>query len=170
MVDYHFITERLAVGGSIGTPDNMRAIAQAGITHIVNMQIEFDDRALTDGTGVQILWNGCDDDFYYKPPELFWNGVLFALDALRNPQAKVLFHCAAGIHRSPLMLLAVLRVLGYDQQSATEMIVAVRPQVDFPVVYLESVQGFVEEFEAWQESPESPESPVGKPRKARQSY
>ena len=155
MMDYQFITGRLAVGGSIGTTENMQAITQAGITHIVNMQSEFDDRVLTDGTGVQILWNGCEDDFLHKPPELFWKGVLFTLDALQDPQAKVLFHCAAGIHRSPLMLLAALRVLGYDQQTAMEMIVAARPQADFPLMYLESMENFVEEFEAWRDCRES---------------
>ncbi|MBI4463181.1 MAG: dual specificity protein phosphatase family protein [Acidobacteria bacterium] len=161
MVDYQFITERLAVGGSVGTPENMRAIAQAGITHIVNLQIEFDDHALTDGTGVQVLWNGCDDDFLPKPPELFWKGVRFTLEALRDPKAKVLFHCAAGIHRSPMMLLAVLRVLGYEPETAMEMILTARPQADFPLTYQESVEDFVQEFQAWKEteSPANMDSP-----------
>jgi protein-tyrosine phosphatase len=148
MVDYQFVTDRLAVGGSIGTAENMRAIAQAGITHVVNMQVEFDDRAISDGTGVRVLSNGCDDDFMPKPAELFWNAVSFALAALREPDAKVLFHCAAGIHRSPLMLLAVMRALGYELETAVTMIVAARPQCDFPFVYLESLENFVDGYRA----------------------
>ena len=157
--DYQFVTERLAVGGWIGTPENMRELAQAGVTHVVNMQLEFDDRKISDGTGIRVLWNGCDDDFLPKPPELFWKGVRFTLEALRHPEAKVLFHCAAGIHRSPLMLLAVLRVLGYDQPTAIEMILGTRPEADFPLAYLESVEDFVQEFEARQETEGEPPAP-----------
>ena len=148
MVDYQFVTDRLAVGGSIRTAEGVREIARAGITHVVNMQIEFDNRSLSDGTGVRILWNGCDDDYLPKSPELFWAGVLFTLEALEQPEAKVLFHCAAGVHRSPLMVLAVLRVLGYGQQEAIGMIVRARPVADFPSPYLESVEDFVREFQA----------------------
>ncbi|MGH9786091.1 MAG: protein-tyrosine phosphatase family protein [Terriglobia bacterium] len=148
MADFHFVTDRLALGSSIRTPDQMREIAGAGITHVVNMQIEFDNRSLSDGTGIQVLWNGCDDDYLPKPPELFWAGVLFALGALGNPQSKVLFHCAAGIHRSPLMLLAVLRVLGHEEAAAIGMIRAARPAADFPAAYRESVEEFVREYQA----------------------
>ena len=148
MVDYHFVTERLAVGGAIDTPENMREIEQAGITHVVNMQLEFDDRLISDGTGIQVLWNACDDDFLPKPAELFWKGVRFTLDALRHPGTRVLFHCAMGIHRSPFMLLAVLRVQGYDLWPAIRMIQDARPQVAFPSVYVESVENFVLEYQA----------------------
>jgi hypothetical protein len=147
MVDLHFVTDRLALGGSIRTPEQMREIAAAGITHVVNMQIEFDNRSLSDGTGIPILWNGCDDDGLPKPPELFWAGVVFALEALENPASKILFHCAAGIHRSPLMLLALLRVLGHEEAEAIRMIRAARPIADFPATYRESVNEFVREYQ-----------------------
>ena len=38
MVDYQFVTERLAVGGTIETLENMKEVARDGITHVVNMQ------------------------------------------------------------------------------------------------------------------------------------
>jgi protein-tyrosine phosphatase len=153
VVDYQFVTERLAVGGSIGTIENMRELAQAGITHVVNMQHEFDDHSITDGTFVQVLWNACEDDFLPKPSELFWKGVLFTLEALVDPGAKVLFHCAAGVHRSPLMLLAVLRVIGYERRQAIDMIVDARPQANFPPVYIMSVEDFLREYLAALSSP-----------------
>ena len=148
MRDFQFVTDRLALGSSIRTSEQMREIAQAGITHVVNMQVEFDSRSLSDGTGIRILWNGCDDDNLPKPPELLWAGVLFALEALENPESKLLFHCAAGIHRSPMMLLAVLRVLGHEEAEAIGMIARVRPEADFPPTYLESVEAFVREYQA----------------------
>ncbi len=148
MVDYQFVTERLAVGGAIETPENMRELVRDGITHVVNMQLEFDDGLISDGTGVQVLWNACDDDFLPKPAELFWKGVRFTLETLRHPDTRVLFHCAMGIHRSPLMLLAVLRVQGHDLWPAIRMIQAARPQAQFPSIYIDSVEDFVLEYQA----------------------
>ena len=163
MVDYQFVTDRLALGSSIRTSEQMREIARAGITHVVNMQIEFDNRWLSDGTGIRILWNGCDDDYLPKPPDLFWTGVLFTLEALERSDAKVLFHCAAGIHRSPLMLLAVLRVLGQAEAEAIGRIAQARPEVDFPAMYLDSVEEFVREFQATtaSETPPPPKQNAG---------
>ena len=148
MVDFQFVTDRLAIGSSIRTVEDMREIAQAGITHVINMQIEFDNRRLGGATGIRVLWNGCEDDSLPKPPELFWSGVRFAMDALERPETKILFHCAAGIHRSPLMLLAVLRVLGHEEEEAIGMIVQARPEAGFPALYLASLDEFMQEYEA----------------------
>ncbi|HWP85281.1 MAG TPA: dual specificity protein phosphatase [Terriglobia bacterium] len=148
MVDCQFVTERLALGGSIRTEEQMRELAGIGITHVVNLQKEFDNSRLADGCGVRVLWNGCEDDFLPKPAEFFWKGVRFALEALADPRAKVYFHCAAGIHRGPLMVLAVLRALGYERREAINLILDARPQANFPPVYLMSVEDFVREFRA----------------------
>ena len=43
-MDMTWLTDRIAVGGGIWTADNMAAVARAGVTHIIDMQIEFDDR------------------------------------------------------------------------------------------------------------------------------
>ena len=151
-LDLHFVTERLAVGGGIYTAANMRSLAASGITHVVNLQREFDDRSIVGETGVAVLCLDCTDDFLPKPSELFWDAARFTLEALRQPGARVLFHCAAGIHRSPMVLLAILRVLGHAHEEASEMIASVRPQVDFPDVYLDSIEGFLLEYRATLES------------------
>ncbi len=41
--------KRIAVGGGIWNASNMAKVAQEGITHIIDMQIEFNDNAV--GTG-----------------------------------------------------------------------------------------------------------------------
>jgi protein-tyrosine phosphatase len=130
----------------------MRELAEEGITHLVNLQKEFDNRHLAVDCGIQHLWNGCEDDFLPKPPELFWKGTKFALEALADPNSKVYFHCAAGIHRGPIMVLAVLRVLGHERREAINLILDVRPQANFPPVYLMSVEDFVREFLAVRQS------------------
>jgi protein-tyrosine phosphatase len=155
-LDWQFVTERLALGGAIYTVANMRSLADSGITHVVNLQREFDDRSIVGSTGVAILCIDCADDFLPKPSELFWDAALFTLAALRQPGARVLFHCAAGIHRSPMMLLAILRVLGHTSEEASAMISSVRPQADFPDVYLESIEEFLVEYRAMLESDPQP--------------
>jgi protein-tyrosine phosphatase len=147
-LDWQFVTERLALGGAIYTAANMRALAGSGITHVVNLQREFDDRSIVGDTGVAVLCIDCADDFLPKPSEIFWDAARFTQEALRQPGACVLFHCAAGIHRSPMMLLAILRVLGHEHQEASAMIAAARPQVDFPDVYLDSIEDFLLEYRA----------------------
>jgi protein-tyrosine phosphatase len=122
----------------------MEELAQAGVTHVLNMQLEFDDRPLAEPLGVRVLWNPTDDDFLPKPPELLKRGVDFALAALDDPEAKVYVHCAAGVHRAPMMTLAVLCALEWEMEAAMVLIETRRPVVDFADVYVESVRRFLE--------------------------
>ena len=41
----------------------MAEVARAGVSHIIDMQIEFDDTALAEPCGIEVLWNPVDDDF-----------------------------------------------------------------------------------------------------------
>ena len=117
-MDMTWVTDRIALGGGIWNAANMAEVARAGITHVIDMQIEFDDRPLGEAAGVQVLWNPTDDDFLPKPPELLERGVEFAESALKDADAKVFIHCAAGVHRAPMMTLAVLGAMGWDLEAA----------------------------------------------------
>jgi protein-tyrosine phosphatase len=108
------------------------------------MQVEFDDRPLAEPHGVHVLWNPTDDDFLPKPPELLKRGVDFALEALEEPDARVYVHCAAGVHRAPMMTLAILCALEWKMEAAMVLIETRRPVVDFAEVYVESVRRFLE--------------------------
>jgi len=145
-MDMTWVTERLALGGGIWNAQNMAMLAQAGITHVVNMQIEFDDRPLARPHGIQVLWNPTDDDFAPKPPELLKKGVDFALEAMEDPQARLYVHCAAGVHRAPMMTLAVLCAMGSEMDEAMHVIESRRPVVDFADVYVESVRRYLEAY------------------------
>ncbi len=142
-MDITWVTDRIAVGGGIWTSDNMAKVAEAGITHVIDMQIEFDDRPLGVGHGVEVLWNPTDDDFESKPAELFRRGVDFAKAALEEGDAKVFIHCAAGVHRAPMMTLAVLSSLGWSLEDAMDLIQKRRPVADFAEVYVRSVEDFL---------------------------
>src|SRR5208337_3077820 len=147
-MDMTWVTDRIAVGGGIWNDDKMIEVVRAGITHIIDMQIEWDDTALAKPYGVRVLWNPTDDDFKPKPPELLQRGVDFALEALDDADNKIFIHCAAGVHRAPMMTLAVLRALGYGLQDAMDMIQSKRPVVDFADVYVQSVEEFMQTYQA----------------------
>ncbi|MGA9039297.1 MAG: dual specificity protein phosphatase [Terriglobales bacterium] len=143
IMDMTWVTGRIAVGGGIWTAETMAKVARAGVTHIIDMQLEFDDTALAEPFGIKVLWNAIDDDFQPKPPEVFRRGVEFAIEALSEDDTKLLIHCAAGIHRAPMMALAVLTSLGWTVEAGMQLIETRRPVVDFADVYVESVQRFL---------------------------
>jgi protein-tyrosine phosphatase len=145
MMDMTWVTGRIAVGGGIWTAENMVQVSRAGVTHILDMQIEFDDTPLAAPHGIRVLWNPIDDDFQPKSPEVFQRGVEFALQALDEEGTKLFVHCAAGVHRAPMMTLAILCSLSWKLVDALELIEVRRPVVDFADVYVNSVRRFLQE-------------------------
>ena len=142
-MDITWLTDRIAIGGGIWTAENMAKVAGAAVTHIIDMQIEFDDTPLGEEQGVVVLWNPTDDDFGRKAAALFQRGVEFAQSALAEPEAKLFIHCAAGVHRAPMMALAILGSMGWAVEDAMELIEMRRPVVDFADVYVRSVEDFL---------------------------
>jgi protein-tyrosine phosphatase len=142
-MDMTWITDRIAVGGGIWTAAHMEEVACAGVTHILDMQIEFDDTALAVPHGIRVLWNPIDDDFQPKPPEVFERGVKFARAALDEEGTKIFIHCAAGIHRAPMMALAILCSTGWEMEKALDVMESLRPVVDFAPVYVDSVRRYL---------------------------
>ena len=147
-MDMTWVTDRIAVGGGIWNEIKMVEVASEGVTHIINMQIEFDDRPLAEPYALSVLWNAVEDDFLPKPAEVFEKGVDFALNAMRDPGAKVFVHCAAGVHRAPMMALAILRASGWKLEDAMETIQSLRPVVDFAPVYVKSVEEYMQHAES----------------------
>jgi protein-tyrosine phosphatase len=145
-MDMTWVTDRIAVGGGIWNELKMIEVADEGVTHIINMQIEFDDRHLGVPHDIKILWNPTDDDFQFKPAELLQRGVDFAIAALEQPNSRIFIHCAAGVHRAPMMTLAVMRAMGWDLKQAKQAIQKRRPVVDFADVYVRSVEEFIKGY------------------------
>lgn len=147
-MDMTWLTGRIAVGGGIWSAENMVEVARAGVTHIIDMQIEFDDTPLARPHGIDVLWNPTEDDFELKPASLLQRGVDFARAALDAGNTKLYIHCAAGVHRAPMMTLAILCSIGWDLEDAKELIQKRREVADFADVYVESVERFLEQVEA----------------------
>src|SRR5256885_12217484 len=144
-MDITWITSRIGVGGGIWNEENMAELARMGVTHVIDMQIEFDDTPLAEPHGIQVLWNATDDDFQPKPAELFERGVEFATEEMAQAESRLFIHCAAGVHRAPMMTLGVLCSMGWELGTAMETISARRPVVDFADVYVSSVENFLQQ-------------------------
>jgi len=142
-MDMTWLTDRIAVGGGIWNAERMAEVSGAGVTHIINMQIEFDDMPLARPHGIAVLWNAIDDDFQPKPVEVFERGVEFGQSALEEEESKLFIHCAAGVHRAPMMALALLCSLDWDLEEAMELIETKRPEAEFLQVYVNSVRAYL---------------------------
>lgn len=128
-----FVTERLAVGGDLPL-DNDLALAHvadltgAGITHILDVRFEADDtRLYALVPGVDYRWDGIDDAGQDVPGWWFERVVGWALEALEDPDARVLAHCHMGVNRGPSVGFAILLALGWDPVEAIDAIRRARP-------------------------------------------
>lgn len=145
-LDYNWVTDRLAVGGAVWNAGNMRKLATAGVTHMVSLQANLNDSEIVGDTGIRVCWVPCHDDLQEKPPELFRPAIDFALDAYQDPNSRIYFHCAAGEHRGPMMLLAFLGATGMPLTEAAAKIRDARPKAKFPDEYRRSVVRFLSAY------------------------
>lgn len=126
-----WITPRLATGGSISSDQrNVQILKDAGVTWIVDCQIETDDSKVLALAGFAYLFNGVPDDGQPKGADWFSRTLAFALPLLAQPNQRGLLHCAAGINRGPSSLYAVLRAVGVPPQEAMSLLKIARPQVN----------------------------------------
>ena len=117
------ITPYLHVGGQYrqrGWP----ALTQRGITAVIDMRIEFDDRKAGIAPGTYLYLPVIDDE----APSLHHlsAGVKFMTEVISSGGA-VYIHCGAGVGRAPTMAAAYLVSTGMAPTQALEMIQARRP-------------------------------------------
>lgn len=130
MYDFSQITERVYCGAAINTLNDILDIRQAGITHIADARIEYNDGSLL----VEAHWPLDDylydpalDDGLPKPVGWFQNVLDFALPALSKPGVIVLTHCAAGVNRGPSLAYCIMRAQGWTKDDAYALIKSKRP-------------------------------------------
>jgi hypothetical protein len=117
------ITPQLIVGGQMRA-GGWRWLVGRGITAVVNLREEHDDRAL----GVPVdryLWLPTTDD-YAPTQEHLRTGVAF-VDRVIRQGGKVYIHCASGVGRAPTLAAAYLITTGTTPQRALAIIQRVRP-------------------------------------------
>lgn len=140
---YTWVTPRLALGRTIADVKNMWRLAADRVTHVLDLENDFNDSAIVGETGIIVCWLPQPDDLRSKPPEWFDRGVSFLHQALSLEGTRAYIHCVGGIQRSPMMLLAYLASTGMDLDDAMALIQRARPEASFPRPYLTSVQQFL---------------------------
>lgn len=145
--DITFVNRRVAVGGGIFCEENMQAMKRKGITHIIDAQAEWDDTPIAEKLGIKTLWVPATDDYREPPPQLFEAVYKFVKKELKpNQNTKVMCHCAAGVHRGPMFGLLAMLLLedNLSTKRAVKLICERRLIADFPLVYRDAVEKFVE--------------------------
>lgn len=144
VTECRWLQHSIAIGGLIGTPENMQKLCAAGVTHVLNLQAEFDDRTIIGDTGIEISWIP------------IRNGESVSADALRAAVAasrpvlqqtgnRIFVHCLAGQHRAPIFGYALLRVAGMSAEDARATIIAAEPRAQLEPAELEVVESVVGE-------------------------
>jgi dual specificity phosphatase 3 len=134
VADAAFVTAQLLVGGDLGTHDEELAIRQleelvdAGVTHLVDTRIEWDDTAWVAERSPDIVYrhHGMDDAGQEVPSEWFDEAVGSARAGI-DSGGVVLAHCHMGVNRGPSLGLAVLLDQGWDVVEALDAIRGARP-------------------------------------------
>jgi protein-tyrosine phosphatase len=131
-----WITDRLKAGRNPLTADDVRSLAEDGITHVLDLrephewepprlgQEALDEMA---ARGLERLHLPIED---VSPPtlETLDTAVAFIDDALMNPAARVYVHCRAGMERTACVLVAWhARAHGVDYDTALAALRRGRP-------------------------------------------
>jgi protein-tyrosine phosphatase len=137
--------ERIAISG---VPAAAARLADQGVTHVVNCRPRLDVWWAGDLTAeraafgpAQVAHAPMQDHGLRQRPALWAPAACFAARVLDDqPQAEVLIHCTAGMHRSVMVAYAVLRLRGHDRAQAADLVLHYRPQAELVPAYVRSVE------------------------------
>ncbi len=115
-----WITDQLAVGGRI-RPEDIKALARAGITHVVDTRSEHvDDAAALANVHIELL-SVPTADSYPLTIEQMMQGARWATERMEHG-GRVLIHCEHGVGRSVQLACAVLMYNGMPTRDALRLI------------------------------------------------
>lgn len=128
------VAPRLIVSGELpeGWEDaeaELRRWLEAGITDVVDVRIEADDRALVTMLQPDVRYHRfpVHDDGRERTDDWFDRGTAAILEALEDPRRRVLVHCAIGINRSSSLAYAAMLASGRDAVEALDEVRRTRP-------------------------------------------
>lgn len=111
MLDLSWITETLAIGGSV-PPNRVDALARAGVAAVVDLRGEAcDDVRLLAQHKIELLHLPT-IDFTAVSPAMLRRGIEF-VDLHVSAGRRVLVHCASGVGRSAMLALCILVEQGH---------------------------------------------------------
>ena len=139
--------ERIAIS-AVPRPAAVAGLAGQGVTHVVNCRPRLDvwwggdlaaERAVF---GPDRVAHAAMQDHGLRQRSGTWAGAaLFAAEVLDSePEAGVLIHCTAGMHRSVMVAYAVLRLRGHPGDTAAGLVLRYRVQAELVPAYVRSVE------------------------------
>lgn len=115
-----WVTEHLAVGGRVH-PDDIPALARAGVTHVIDTRSEYcDDAEALAREKIELLYLPTKDTFPLTVEQLT-DGASWAAERIRQG-GRVLIHCEHGVGRSVLLTCAVLVYTGMSAHEALQLV------------------------------------------------
>jgi protein-tyrosine phosphatase len=115
-----WVTPNLAVGGRI-RPEDIPALARAGITHVIDTRAEHkDDEQALAKEHIQFYYLPVRDT-YPLSVEQMMEGAQWASQAMQQG-GRVLIHCEHGVGRSVQLTIAVLIYEGMPAQDAVQLV------------------------------------------------
>jgi protein-tyrosine phosphatase len=154
------VSPSLLLGGEIG-PRDWEALADAGVSVVVNLQEEQQD-VFAPGENLDgYLWLPAPDG---RAPsvEQLEQGVAFVRGAMANGR-KVFVHCKAGQGRAPLFCACCLIAEGLAPLEATKRVSAARPTTNLTAEQSRRLREFAAHLNRHQPPPTAPD-PEPEPR------
>jgi protein tyrosine phosphatase (PTP) superfamily phosphohydrolase (DUF442 family) len=136
------ITPQIHVGGQYRRRGWPR-LAARGVTAVINMRVEFDDRAAGIAPPRYLHLPTVDD--HAPEMELLQAGVAFMADEIARGGA-VYVHCKSGVGRAATMAVAYFVAQGLSLEQAGARILQVRPFVRPTSVQVEQLERFAAQF------------------------
>jgi protein-tyrosine phosphatase len=115
-----WVTEHIAVGGRVH-PEDIRALARTGITHVVDTRSEYcDDVQAMAKEHIELLHLPTPDTYPFTLEQL-QQGVAWIHERVERG-GRVLIHCEHGVGRSVLLTCAALVYGGMHAQDALKLV------------------------------------------------
>lgn len=115
-----WVNDHLAVGGRI-RPEDIGAVALAGITHVVDTRSEYsDDKDALAKEHIDLLYLPTPDTYPLSVEQLMQGSEW--TDKCIRAGGRVLIHCEHGVGRSVLLTCAVLVYQGMHARDALELV------------------------------------------------
>src|SRR5438552_10121469 len=122
-----WVNAHLAVGGRV-RPEDIKALALAGVTHVVDTRSEYcDDKEALAQEHIELLYLPTPDTYPLSVEQLM-QGAEWSDQQIRKG-GRVLIHCEHGVGRSVLLTCAVLVYQGMHARDALELAKKQRWQV-----------------------------------------
>ncbi len=115
-----WVTDNLAVGGRV-RPEDIKALARAGITHVIDTRSEYtDDPQAMAREHIELLHIPAADTQPFTIEQMM-EGARWAHEHIQRG-GRVLIHCEHGVGRSVLLTCAALVYGGMNARDALELV------------------------------------------------